>query len=75
MFASSSRVRGASEDNQRTVLDKALVECFIGRDSVAKCWQQRTALLNMLEPRDRLRTLGLVRKLELGLRLSWFLMT
>lgn len=59
MFASVGRNRG-TEVNQRTVLDKALLEYFIGRDSVIKAWQQRVAVLNMLEPRDRLRMLGLV---------------
>ena len=61
MFASMGRNRAVAQVNQRTVLDKALLEYFIGARSVLKDWRQRTAVLNMLEPRDRLRLLGLVR--------------
>ena len=61
MFASMSRNRAADQENQRTVLDKALFEYFIGRDSIVKSWQQRSAVLALMEPRDRLRLLGLVR--------------
>lgn len=62
MFASISRSRDTKEGNHRTVLDKVLLEYLIGRDSIIKGWQQRGAVLNMLEPRDRMRMLGLVRR-------------
>lgn len=61
MFTSMGRARAQKEGNHRTVLDAALLKYFIGQESLIKGWQQRSAVLSTLEPRDRLRMLGLVR--------------
>ena len=62
MFASVGRARVLQQANQRTLVDKMLLDLFLGGSSVLKSWRQRSALLGILEPHDRLRLLGLVRR-------------
>lgn len=71
MFASRGRARSVGQANDRTFLDEVLRDLFLSSDSCVKTWRQRSALLALLEPRDRLRLLGLVR-LSLGVTMEWW---